>query len=166
MHNPKKRPNNTIFKHRKGLATIVTSAILLSAVSIMGAAMLGWSQTSISIQKQEMEDVFTTQVNKLGEDLVFDNVWFSTTCAYPGPVSCLNVTMSNVGTLGLNVTEMEFVDGVTLQSLKTFYYTDGGMAISDTFTTNATYPWTTGDDIDIIVFTERGNQFTTQEIAP
>ena len=161
-----KESNSFTFKHRKGLATIVTSAILLSAVSIMGAAMLGWSQNSIHIQKQEMEDVFNTQANKLSEEILFDNVWFSTTCDYPGPIRCLNVTMSNVGTLGLNVTEMKFVNGTTLENLKTFYYTDGGIVPSGTFTTNATYPWKSGGDFDIIVFTDRGNQFTTQEIAP
>ena len=115
---------------------------------------------------QEMEDVFSTQVNKLGEDLVFDNVWFSSTCSYPGPLSCLNVTVSNVGTLGLNVTEIKLINGTTLENLQTFYYTDGGIAISDTFSTNVTYAWPSGGDFDITVFTDRGNQFTTQEIAP
>ena len=155
-------------KHRRALSTVVTSAILLAAVSIMGAGAYTWSQTSIASQKQQMEDIFSTQINKLNEDLLFDNVWFSTTCTDPGPsyVNCLNVTMSNVGTIGLNVTEMEFINGTTLEHLKTFYYTDGGITPSGTFTTNATYPWPSGGDFDIIVYTERGNQFRTQEIAP
>lgn len=148
--------------YRRGLATVVTSAILLSATSIMGVMLLGWSQTSFSAQQQEMEDTYNTQINKINEDLVFDNVWFSATC----PGNCVNITMSNVGILGLNVTQMRFDDGATLETLVNFYYTDAGIVPSETFSTNATYAWTTGQDIDIIVFTDRGNQFRTQEIVP
>ncbi|MFI5407165.1 MAG: hypothetical protein ACHQ1D_11735, partial [Nitrososphaerales archaeon] len=89
---------------------------------------------------------------------------FSTTC----PGNCVNVTMSNVGTLGLNVTEMKFIDGITLEELQIFSYIDAGIVPSGTFSTNVTYSFSinSGDDIDIIVFTERGNQFTTNVIAP
>src|SRR3990167_1008493 len=148
--------------NRRALANAVTSAIILSAVSIMGVMMLGWSNSSLTIQKQEIEEVFSTQTNKINEDLIFDNVWFSTTC----PGNCVNVTMSNVGTIGLNVTEMKFIDGTTLADLQIFSYTDAGIVPSGTFSTNATYSWISGEDIDIVVFTERGNQFTTQVIAP
>ena len=148
--------------NRRALANAVTSAIILSAVSIMGVMMLAWSNSSLTIQKQEIEEVFSTQTNKINEDLVFDNVWFSTTC----PGNCVNVTISNVGTIGLNVTEMTFIDGTTLAELQIFTYTDAGIVPSGTFSTNATYSWVSGEDIDIIVFTERGNQFTTQVIAP
>lgn len=156
--------NNTRYRlnNRRALANVVTSAIILSAVSIMGVMMLGWSNSSLAIQKQEIEEVFSTQTNKINEDLIFDNVWFSTTC----PGNCVNVTMSNVGTLGLNVTDMKFIDGTTLAELKNFSYNDAGIVPSGSFSTNATYSWTSGDDIDIIVFTERGNQFTAQVIAP
>lgn len=148
--------------NRRALANAVTSAIILSAVSIMGVMMLAWSNSSLSVQKQEIEEVFSTQTNKINEDLIFENVWFSTNC----PGNCINVTMSNVGTIGLNVTEMKLVNGTTLADLQIFSYTDAGIVPSGTFSTNATYSWTSGDDIDIVVFTERGNQFTTQVIAP
>lgn len=148
--------------NRRALANVVTSAIILSAVSIMGVMMLGYSNSSLATQKQSIEEVFSTQTNKIHEDIIFDNIWFSTSC----PGNCVNVTMSNVGTLGLNVTEMKFINGVTLAELEVFTYTNAGMMPSESFSTNATYPWTSGDDIDIIVFTERGNQFTTQVIAP
>ena len=124
--------------------------------------MLGWSNSSLATQKQAIEEVYSIQMNKINEDLIFDNVWFSTTC----PGNCVNVTISNVGTLGLNVTEMKFVDGITLEELQIFSYTAAGIVPSATFSTNATYAWSSGADIDIVVFTERGNQFTTNVIAP
>ena len=149
--------------NRRALANVVTSAIILSAVSIMGAMMLAWSNTSLNTQKQEMEKVFSTQTNKINEDLIFENVWFSTDCA---GVSCANVTLSNVGTLGLNVTQIKFINGTTLAEVKIFSFTNAGIVPSGTFSTNATFPWVSGGDYDIVVFTNRGNQFTTQEVAP
>lgn len=160
MHHRNSNSLNLI--KRRALANVVTSAIILSAVSIMGVMMLGWSNSNLAIQKQEIEEVFSTQTNKMNEDLIFDHVWFSTTC----PGKCVNVTMSNVGTLGLNVTEMIFTNGTTFAELKTFKYTNAGIVPSGTFSTNATYSWPSGGDIDITVFTARGNQFTTQAIAP
>jgi len=148
--------------NRRALANVVTSAIILSAVSIMGAMMLGWSNSSLATQKQVIEEAYSTQMNKINEDLIFDNVWFSTTC----PGNCVNVTLSNVGTLGLNVTEIKFIDGTTLDELQILRYTNAGIVSSGYFSTNATYAWLSGDDIDIIVFTERGNQFTTHVMAP
>ncbi|QLH10802.1 hypothetical protein DSQ20_04455 [Nitrosarchaeum sp. AC2] len=157
------RNNNRFhFNSRRALANVVTSAIILSAVSIMGVAMLGWSNSSLTTQKQAMEETFSTQMNKINEDIIFENVWFSTTC----PGNCINVTLSNVGTLGLNVTQMTLIDRTTLEELQIFSYADAGIVSSGTFSTNATYSWTSGEDIGIIVFTERGNQFTTQVIAP
>src|SRR3990167_2197321 len=156
----RKNKKHCNFINRRALANVVTSAIILSAVSIMGVMMLWWSNSSLATQKQAIEEVFSTQTNKINEDIIFDNIWFSTSC----PGNCVNVTMSNVGTLGLNVTEMKFIDGGTLAELEIFTYTNAGIVPSESFSTNATYPWTSGDDIDTIVFTERGNQFTAQVI--
>ena len=151
------------FRNRRALATVVTSAILLSAVSVMGVMMLKWSNTSLSTQKSQIEEVFSTQTNKINEDLIFDNIWFSTTC----PSSpCLNVTMSNVGTLGLNVTSMKLINGTTLAELQIFSYSDGGIVPGGTFSKNASYSWVSGGDYDLTVLTGRGNQFTTGVIAP
>lgn len=147
---------------RRALASVVTSAIILSAVSIMGVMMLAWSNSSLTTQKQEIEEVFSTQTNKINEDLIFENVWFSSTC----PGNCINITLSNVGTLGLNVTQMKLIDGITLAELQIFSYTDAGIVPSGTLSKNATYSWISGGDYDVTVFTERGNQFTTQVMAP
>ena len=162
MHNTCLKNKKHRLKNRHALADVVTSAIILSAVSIMGVMMLAWSTTSLSTQKQAIEETFSTQTNKINEDLVFDNVDFSTVC----PGKCINFTMSNVGTLGLNVTEIQLINGTTLANLQYFYYTGGGIVTSGSFSTNATYSWISGGDYDITVITDRGNQFTTSVIAP
>lgn len=168
LHNKLRNDHHSYTKshYRRGLSTVVTGAILLSAVSIMGAMMLGWSQTSIAEQKKEMNDVFDTQMNKIREDLIYENVWFAT----PGGVMTknhLNVTIANIGILGLNVTSIQVtnVTGTNNTSIP-YGYTDGGITKSSSLSFNVTYPWQTTDELDILVFTNRGNQFITQVVAP
>jgi hypothetical protein len=152
-------------KHRV-IANVVTSGIILSAVSIMGVMMLGWSQTSIAEQKQEMNDVFNIQMNKIREDLFFENVWFATPSGGMTQ-NHLNITLTNIGILGLNVTSIQVTNVTgTNNTQLTYSYSDGGIVKSDSLSFNATYPWQSADELDLIVFTNRGNQFITSEIAP
>ncbi|MFQ5781592.1 MAG: hypothetical protein ACE5GR_00885 [Nitrosopumilus sp.] len=155
--------SQTRVKNRRGISNVVTSGILLSAISIIGVMMLGWSNSSILEQKQEIETVFNTNINKINEELIFENVWFATT---PSP-NHLNVTLANTGVLGLNVTEIH-VTNTTGTNNTTFinYLTDGGIQKANSFSVNATYAWQSGDELDILVLTDRGNQFITQVIAP
>ncbi len=146
---------------------MVTSAIILSAVSIMGVMMLAWSNTSMMEQRIEIEEVFSTQMNKINEDLFFENVWFASPSLPSMPDNHLNVTLTNIGILGLNVTEIH-VTNVTGTNNTSFvyYHTDAGIPKSGSFSLNATYEWQSGDELDILVWTGRGNQFITQVVAP
>jgi hypothetical protein len=153
--------------YRRALATAVTSAIVLSAVSVMGVMMLQWSNSTIIKQKQEIDEVFNTQRNKIGENLIFENVWFGTSPTLPSPPNnMVNVTMRNVGVMGLNITNMEFINAADLSELHSFTYADGGVMPSRSFSIAAPHLWTSGDVINIIIYTHRGNQFTTQVVAP
>jgi len=158
--------NHHGIKYRRGLATIVTTGILLAAVSIMGVMMLGWSQTSINEQKQDMNNVFDTQLNKIREDLIFENVWFAT----PSGIMTknhLNVTLGNIGILGLNVTSIQVTNTTVTNNTSIPYpYTNSGIKKSESLSLNVTYPWQSADELDVIVFTDRGNQFVSQVVAP
>jgi len=159
-------PSPTRLQKRRGLSTVVMSGIMLAAVSIMGVAMLTWSQTSLMEQRMEIDEVFNTQLNKINEELLFENIWF----AIPAGVMSdnhLNVTLGNIGILGLNVTTIR-VTNVTAGNTDYFDYpyTDMGIIKSESKSKNVTYAWQSGDILDILVFTGRGNQFITQVAAP
>jgi len=154
-------------KIRRGISNVVTSAIVLSAVSIMGVMMLGWSNSSLLTQQQVIEEVFSTQMNKINEDLFFENVWFATPSLPKLPENHLNVTLSNIGILGLNVTTIRVTNVTAGNTTYVNYdYTDFSLIKSVTVSRNVTYPWQPGDELDILVFTNRGNQFITQVVAP
>jgi len=151
---------------RRALASVVTSAIVLSAVSIMGVMLLGWSQTSIANQKLELNEVYDTRMNKINEDLLYENIWFAT----PGGIMTtnhLNVTVANIGILGLNVTSIQVTNTTGTNNTSFIYsYTDGGIAKSNSLSFNATYAWQSADELEILIFTDRGNQFVTQVVVP
>ena len=147
--------------HRRGLATVVSTIIIMSSVSIIGVFALGWSNSHMQNQKEEIEELFNTRLNKMHEDLLFENVLFNTS-----PSKQLNFTLTNNGIIGLNITEIKLQNPSTLTDLATFSYSDGGIIPSYSFSKNATYNWSSAEEINIIATTERGNQFITQVVAP
>lgn len=156
-----------IRKHR-AIANVVTSGIILSAVSIMGVMMLGWSQTNIATQQQEMTEVFDTRMNKINEDLIFENIWFATGPSGKMTGNHLNVTVANIGVLGLNITSIQITNttGTNNTTWPEYPYTDAGIVTGDSRSLNTTYSWQSGDELNVRIFTDRGNQFLSQVIAP
>jgi len=51
-------------RKRRGLATIITSAMMMSAVTILGSAGVVWSQTSLNSQQVEMANSVDDYINK------------------------------------------------------------------------------------------------------
>jgi archaellum component FlaF (FlaF/FlaG flagellin family) len=146
---------------RKAISNVVTTAMLLAAVSTLGVFVLVWSSTSLMQEKQEMERVFSTQINKLNEDVIFENVWFVTS-----PTKKVNVTVTNAGSLGTNVTQINFINSTNYSQLKGSTYTDGGLLPYKSLSKNITYSWTSGKKFNVEVITGRGNIFTTQVTPP
>ena len=118
-------------------------------------------------QQMAIEDTFNTQINKINEDLIFENVWFAPASPPSETANHLNVTLTNTGTLGFNVTEIHVTD-VTGTNNDLFIYPQTNMGIEKSVSRslNVTHVWSSGDELDLLVFTNRGNQFVTQVVAP
>jgi hypothetical protein len=143
-------------KYRRGLSTIIATTILLSAISIMGVSLVVWSNTSLLSQQIQMENSFNDKINKLNEDILIENIWFGT-----GP-NIVNVTLNNVGIVGVNVTAIKIVN--TTDTL-VFSITDGGMAPGDDFSLQETFNWNSGETTDFTITTSRGNYYYNQEVT-
>ena len=147
---------------KRGLSTVVTAAILLSAVAVMGSMVVVWSQSTLSQHTAALEVSYASNINKLNEGLAVENVWFD---PVPSPKT-LNVSLSNIGTLYLNITEIDLVDpddGSNLVS--TVLISDGGLPLNQLYSRNVTYDgWTVGNPINVVVTTERGNIITKQVV--
>ena len=144
---------------KRGLSTVVVSGILIAAVAIMGSAVVSWSNSNMITKQQSLETTYSANVNKIKEYLTIENVWFGGTT----PTNkFVNITFSNAGSIGLNVTEIQLA---TSASTTEFSYTNGGIFPSKTNSTQKLYNWQDDDSIDIIVTTSRGSIFRT-EVTP
>lgn len=143
-------------KNRRGLSTVVSSAIIMAAVSIMGVMLVAWANTNLFTQQIEMENSFNDKMNKLNESLLVENIWFGTS------PSVVNVTLNNYGIIGLNVTEIWLKN-----STETLIFTisDGGIVPSGDYSMEKTYYWNSSETVDFTIFTQRGNIFTAQEVT-
>ena len=146
---------------KRALSTIVTTAIILSAVAIMGSLVVGWANMKLGAQEQALSLTFTESINRLNEDFVIENVW------YDYILNNVNVTVTNVGILALNVTEIKFTDPSDYSDLETMKITDGRILVQDYFSRNVTYSGlTSGDAFNVVVTSERGNIIQKQVLPP
>jgi len=147
-------------RHRRALSTVVTSAILLSAIAVMGTMVVTWANMKLNSQEEALSLTFTDNINKLNEDFIVENVWFDYV------LNNVNVTITNVGIIGLNVTEIKFTDSSS-GDLVILSITDGGTLVQESFNTNVTYSGlTSGDVFNVVVTSERGNIIQKQVLPP
>jgi len=146
-------------KTKRGLSTIVTSAILLSAVAIMGIMVVGWANSNLITHQVKLEETFSDSYNKLNEKMLIEHVWFGNT----GP--SINITMNNIGTIGYNVTTIK-ITNITSSQWYSYPYTDSGIVTGDTLSINQTFGWITNIPYEILITTGRDTQFRTEVLSP
>ena len=146
-------------KTKRALSTVVTGAILLTAVSIMGIMVVGWANANLTKHQMELESTLSDTYNKLNEKILIEHIWFGNT----GP--SINITMNNIGTIGLNVTTLK-ITNITSSQTYSFSYTDAGIIPSGTFSLNETFGWIADTPYDILITTDRDSQFKTEATSP
>jgi len=151
-----------MYRHKKtkrALSTIVTSAILLSAVAIMGIMVVGWANTNLATHQMKLEETFSDTYNKLNENIFIEHIWFGSS----GP--SINITMNNIGIISLNVTSM-VITNITSSQSYSFTYTDSGIITDNTLSLNETFAWIADTPYKILITTERGTQFKMDAVSP
>lgn len=145
------------FSSRRALSSIVTSMVLLVATVILGSAVVIWSNGSFSISKAITTTLYTTNVNKFTEQLVVENTWFGTT-----PSKFINVTLYNVGSTGITVTDIQIKNLTKTMDIPII---NGNILPQKTNSTKISYGWTSKVPVSIIVTTAKGTIITT-DVSP
>jgi len=145
--------------NKRALSTIVTSAILLSAVAIMGVMVVGWANSNLITHQIKLDETFSDTYNKLNEKMLIEHVWFGNT----GP--SINITMNNIGTIGFNVTTIK-ITNITSSQEYSYPYTDSGIITGNTLSINQTFGWITNIPYEILITTGRDTQFRTEVLSP
>ncbi len=146
-------------KTKRGLSSVVTGAILLSAVAIMGLMVVGWANTNLTRHQLELESSFSETYNRINEEIFIEHIWFGNT----GP--SINITMNNIGTIGFNVTTIK-ITNITSSQWYSYPYTDSGIVTGDTLSINQTFGWITNIPYEILITTGRDTQFRMEALSP
>lgn len=147
-----------VFTRRRALASIVTSAILLSSIAILGVGLVGWSNSNLLSHQKNLENTFSKNINKLNEHITFEKIWFGGTT----PNKFVNVTLTNTGNVGLNLTQIKFVNSSDSAEILSSTVSDGGIQMFESHSSEINYEWSSGTAFDIIVTTGRETLFRTQ----
>ncbi|MFB5640040.1 MAG: hypothetical protein ACE5RA_07405 [Nitrosopumilus sp.] len=144
-------------RRRRALATVITSAIMMTAVTILGGAGVVWSQTSMNTQQMEMSETVDAYLNKINESMMFEYVYCNT-----DPCDSVIVVITNVGDLGVDVSKITISDKQSgfqkVQSLsKGQIMPDGSISVVIDDLAFQLY-----DVLDVSATTVRGNLIQTQ----
>jgi hypothetical protein len=144
-------------RKRRGLATVITSAIMMSAVVILGSAGVVWSQTSLNSQQVEMTNSVDGYINKLSESMVYEYVYCS-----DEPCGTIIVVLTNVGEIGLDVTKISISDKIS-GFAKIHPVSSGSIMPDNSIVVSITDPsFSSYSVFDVMVETARGNIIQTQ----
>ena len=147
-----------MLRTRRALSSLITTVILLSATAMTGTGLVSWSNINLSSFETHLTNVYTANVNTLNENLIVENVWFGNT-----PSKFLNMTITNTGTIGLNVTDVKLQSSGTTLDIPSHHT---ALFPSQQNATKITYAWLSKVPIQITVTTSRGNIYTSQVMAP
>ncbi len=152
---------------RRGISTVVTAAILLTAVTVLGTALVAFSNSKLTTFETGLASSSSDKTNKINENLFIENVWFlknwPTLTQYKG----VNATLTNVANEGLTVTDIKLIHSGTTDDFPQNIVLFPGKSISTKLTIPSTSPqWQSKIPFTISVTTARGLIYTTQAAPP
>lgn len=156
------------FTPRRALSTVVTSAILLTAVAVIGSALVGWSNSNLRVFETSLSNSSSTKVNTFNEFLSIENVWFchnppsSSEPCHPVPATypAVNMTITNIGSVGLQIAQIQINNNQPFSNINV------ALSPGTSYLVAKTYTWQSKVPITITVTTARGSIFQTQVTPP
>ena len=144
---------------RRGISALITATILLSATAMMGTGLVSWSNSDLKSYQNSVANTASSDSNQINEDLTIENVWFGT-----NPSKFVNITLTNTGGIGLNVTDIKIINSA--QKISDYPVSHNTIFSHKQNSTQVFYNWQGGTPIQILVTTARGSTFQTQAMHP
>ncbi|MEM2760590.1 MAG: hypothetical protein QXU32_00230 [Nitrososphaerales archaeon] len=162
-------------KRRSGFTTVVGTAILIAAVSILGSFMVIWANTTLNGQRQTIGNDYERNSNILKERYIIEDVWLSRS-----PANYVNITLNNIGDVAIDVKSVRIIgldsNGVSISEVTASppfdgegppgeqHYSlpedsNGVIGIKQILRVDLNYEWDDPDiqTLDISIMTERGS---------
>ena len=140
---------------RRGIASVVSSAILLTSVTMIGTGTVLWTQNTVNTREHDAGLHYASTINKIKESLMLEKFFYDT------PNKKLNLVFKNTGDVGLIVNAIE-IQGSNNQIIP---IANVGIVHNGFYVASITYDWL-GDPIDVFVKTTRGSIFRMHLISP
>ncbi len=153
-----------VLKNRRGLSAVVTTAIMLTAVAVIGSGVIAWSDSNLRTYQTLITTTSSNLTNKINENLNIENVVFCyTACNSAYTPKVINVTLTNLGNEGLRIAQ--------ISASTTSYYTwtlspQVSLKPQQTYTFQQHFHWNSTQLYPLTVTTARGTILTTQVSAP
>ncbi len=152
-------------QRRRAISTIIATGIMLSAVAVLGSALVAWSNGNLKIFEISLANTSSNMTNQINENLLIEHIQFCNGNCPPPLFSSpgMNVTLTNTGFEGLTVTKIQ-VNGNTYTQISPPLPASLMPHKSNTF--GFVFVWTSKSAYTITVTTSRGTIVTTQVVAP
>jgi len=148
---------------KRALSGLPTASILLFAVAVMGISLLIWSNSTLMTQQTAINTQYSDIVNKMNEEVFLEFVWFA---GASDPTKVVYIYATNIGDVGLTISEIKLVVPSNGTTLKSFTISDVELKQTDSLPIELAYAWQDDTLVDLIVTTARGSSFATQLITP
>jgi hypothetical protein len=154
---------------RRGLSTIVTTALMLTAVSVLGSSLVAWSNGNLNVFETALSTTASNDTNKISETLNMENIVFCHNCASSNGNNVINVTLTNTGTVGITINQIQ-VNSTIIHNYAKGTTLPVNILPQNSYTIAAQLPtnsiWKSKEPDMITVTTARGSIFTTQAAPP
>jgi len=151
-----------IFVKRRALSTVVTTALLLTAVAVMGTGVVAWSNYNLRTFETNLVTSASNNTNKINETPIIENIVLVPNYPLFG-INSVNVTVTNVGTIGFNVAKIQISDST--QSI-TKTVSGGNITPHSSKLFSYSYQWIHGSITTVQVITARGTIISSQAMQP
>ena len=148
-------------KSRRGISSAVVGVLMLTGTTILGIGLVAWAHSSVTTTEYALASSSSSRSNTLSEYLAIENIWFRHHISVNGPAG-LNITLSNIGSIGVNVTQIKFNN--TCYPPSNCYNVPKalGTILPGNFTwVQPQISWHNGSSFNMSVITQRGSIFTT-----
>src|SRR5690242_20315626 len=88
-----------IIRKRRGVSVVITSLMLVVAVSMMGTFLVSWGNSKFASQEAIIANQSSARINQAQESFVVEDAWFFKNATN----SYANVTVRNSGNVALTV---------------------------------------------------------------
>lgn len=107
-----------IKSRRRGLSTIVTAGIMLSAVAVLGSAVVSWSSNNLRVFENTLSTTAINNTNKITENVILENIAFCSNCGPNNSKNVINATLTNIGTASVKITQIQVNNTI----ITSYYY--------------------------------------------